>query len=44
MKKTYIIEIDQSEDFNEDYFMSKLGDLCCSFGDPDAIVKKKSEK
>lgn len=40
MKETYIIEIDQSENFNEDYFMLKLKDLCCSFGDLDAVVKK----
>lgn len=43
MKETYIIEINQSENFNEDYFMSKLKDLCRSFGDLDAVVKQRGK-
>lgn len=40
---TYKISIKQGSEFNGEYFMDNLQELCTRFGDCDAVIRKEEE-
>ena len=41
---TYKISIKQGSEFNKEYFIDNLRELCTRFGDSDAVIEKEGEQ
>ena len=41
---TYKISIKQGSEFNKEYFIDNLRELCTRFGDSDAVIEKMEEE